>query len=436
MIKSIFLLSLIFLLPAVLVHSLPSIYTNYNQVKVISTITIYKNLEYKIELQKQVSINQTKTSLVNTTTTTVVTTTTIPKITAVYLANYSITGINGTEISVEITGNFTKNFTFISQGNFSINLFEDVINLHYPYILPFLLLNNTYALLNKQSTYVMIYDKSLNYTLNGKNITAYDFFIVYNSSYFASYEILSSGYLANYTTTYNGSTLIMSLVNYYNLVNITLNTNSNPYLSKPYLYLEYLYSGESKTLQANSYVETYYPLIAGNYIGQIVYLLYPQEGNLVEPNTFYGINVNYELYFKPIGDEVLTYLPSNSSTIMWNGRVYTLVNTTSIKLVNGSTVPALLYRNASENVTVYIYFSKSSNILLEELVYNALFHNYTVELKYLGNEYISPNMKYINVTLPKYTTLPYSLINFNEGLVIAIVLTVIISALIILFRQR
>ncbi|QIW25025.1 hypothetical protein EWF20_13395 [Sulfolobus sp. S-194] len=435
MIKSILLLLLILPLPLIIANSLPTVYNNYNHVQVINNITIYKNLEYKIVLEKSVTINETQTSLVNKTTTTTVKPTTVQKVISSYIVNYAVTNITGTTINVAISGNFTKNFTFIQQGNYSINLFTDIINVKYPYILPFLLLNNTYALVTS-STYVMFFAKIQNYTINGENITAYDYFIVYNSSYFQEYEILYNGYLANYSTTYNGSTLIMSLLNYYNEFNITLNSNTNPYLSQPYLYIEYLYSSTSKTLQASNYVETYYPLISGNYVGQIVYLLYPHEGKLVEPETFYGLNVNFELYFKPINDLVITFMPSNGTTITWNERLFSYVNTTPIKLVNGSIVNAMLYRNVSANTTAYLYFSQQSHILLEELIYNSLFHNYTIKLDYLGNQFVSLNQNYINVTYTTYKTLPYSLVNFNEGLIIAIVFTVIVSAIIILFRQR
>ncbi|BFI76231.1 hypothetical protein [Sulfurisphaera ohwakuensis] len=435
MIKSILLLLLILPLPLIITNSLPTIYNNYNHVQVINNITIYKNLEYKIVLEKSITVNETQSSIVNKTTTTTVKPTTIQKVISSYIINYTVTNITGTKINVIISGNFTKNFTFIQQGNYSINLFTDIMNVKYPYILPFLLLNNTYALVTG-STYVMFFAKIQNYTINGKNITAYNYFIVYNSSYFQEYEILYNGYLANYSTTYNGSTLIMSLLNYYNEFNITLNSNTNPYLSQPYLYIEYLYSSASKTLQASNYVEAYYPLISGNYVGQIVYLLYPHEGKLVEPETFYGLNVNFELYFKPINDLVLTFMPSNNTIITWNGRLFNYVNTTPIKLVNGSIVNAMLYRNVSTNTTVYLYFSQQSHILLEELIYSNLLHNYTIKLDYLGNQFVSLNQNYINVTSPTYKTLPYSLVNFNEGLIIAIVFTVIVSAIIILFRQR
>lgn len=436
MIKSILLITLVLLIPLFIAHSIPSIYSNYSKPITISTVQIYKNLSYKIELEKQVTVNVTQTTFTNSTTKTNVVPTSKLVPTKEYVVNYSVLSVNGTELTVQINGNFSKNFTFISKGNFSENIFEDVISLDYPYILPFLLLNNTYALLNQKSVYVISFLKKTNYTINNVNLSANEFYVVYNSSYFGLYETLSNGLLANFTTTYNGSTLVMSLLNYSNEYNITLNSSFNAYLTKPYLYLNCIYNEPASNIQPNSYVETYYTIVAGNYLGQIVYLLYPQQGNIIMPNSFYGVNVNYELYFKPVGDEVLTYLPSNSSVITWNGRTFDYVNITTIKLINGSTTSALLYRNVSTNTTVYLYFSKYSNILLEEEIYSGLIHNYTVRLLYLGNEYVSFNATYPTLTSPKYTTLPYSLVNFNQALIVAIIITVIVSAIIILFRQR
>lgn len=437
MIKSIILISLVLLIPITVIHSLTSIYTNYSKPTVITSLSIYKNLEYQIELKKQVTINETESTLVSNTFTTTVVQKQVLKTYEQYVVNYTITNISQHNVYVKVYGNFSNNFTFIKSGNYSLNILQDVISLNYPYIPPFLLLNNTYALFVKNSPIVMSFIKSLNYSVNGKNITAYRFAIIYNSTYFSIYDILSNGLLANYTTNYNSSTLVMSLIGFSKEYNLTSNSSFSGYLSKPYLYLESIYSSASKSLQPSNYVETYYPFIFANYIGQIVYLLYPQQGSIVEPNSFYGVNVDFELYFKPLGSQVLIYLQSNQSTIKWNGNYFNYVNITPLKLINGSTVDALLYRNTTVNATVYLYFSPTSHILLEELVYdNISLHNYSVKLQFLGNEYYSINQQFPTLTSQKYTTLNYSLVNFKEGLVIAVAVTVVLSAIIILFRRR
>ena len=437
MIKTIILIAILALIPLIVAHSLPSIYSNYNSPIVINSITIYKNLQYKIELQKQVTQNVTVTTTTNTTTTTTVTHTEIPKTVGIYIVNYTVINISNQNIYVEISGNFTKNFTFIRQGNYSINILQDVISLNYPYIPPFLLLNSTYALFVKSTPYVISYIRSANYTILGRNIVAYEFEVGYNSSYFVTYELLSNGLLANFSTWYNGSTVIMSLINYGGEYNITFNSTLDlNYVSKPYLYLEYVYSPVADSLQPQNYVQVYYPFIVGNYVGQIVYLLYPQQGKLLVPNIFYATYVNFELYFMPAKDLVLTYLQTNSSNIVWNDKYFDFVNVTQLQLINGSVANALLYRNVTQNSTIYLYFSQDSHILLEELVYNMTSHQYTIGLEFLGNDYYSPNLTYPNLTSPEYTTLNYSLVNFNEGLIIAIVITVVLSIIIILFRER
>jgi len=439
MIKSIIFVTLLLLAPLMVVHSLPTIYSNYNKPFVINNVTIYKELQYKIELQKQVTQNVTKTVPANTTTTTTTVPTEVTKVVGVYIVNYTVTNISNTTIYVKISGNFTGNFTFIKQGNYSLNVLQKILSLDYPYIPPFLMFNNSYAIFTKSGTYSLVFIKSLNYTINGKNITAYEFLVAYNSSYYAVYDILNNGLLANYTTSYNGSTLIMSLISYAEEYNITLNQPSNSdmeYLSQPYLYLEYLYNPASKSLQPQNYLQVYYPFVIGNYMAQIIYLLYPQQGELLVANTINGINVNFELYLKPANDLVLTYLQTNSSTIKWNGGYFNYINTTEIKLINGSVVNALLYRNATQNATVYLYFSPTSHILLEELIFNPYLNNYSVELQFLGNKYYSINQAYVPLTSPTYTTLAYQLVNFNEGLLIAIIVTVVLSVLIILFRER
>ena len=439
MIKSIIFVTLLLLAPLMVVHSLPTIYSNYSKPFVINNVTIYKELQYKIELQKQVTQNVTKTAPANTTTTTTTVPTKVTKVVGVYIVNYTVTNVSNTTIYVKISGNFTKNFTFIKQGNYSLNVLQKLLSLDYPYLPPFLMFNNTYAVFTKSGTYAFEFLKSLNYTVNGKNVTAYEFLVAYNSSFYAVYDILDNGLLANYTTTYNGSTLIMSLINYSEEYNITLNLPSNldtKHLSQPYLYLEYIYNPASKSLEAQNYLQVYYPFIAGGYLAQIIYLLYPQQGELLVTNTINGIDVNFELYLKPANDLVLTYLQTNSSAIKWNGDYFNYINTTKIKLINGSVVDALLYRNITTNATAYLYFSPTSHILLEELIYSPYLHNYSVKLQFLGNEYYSYNQTYVPLTSPKYTTLDYQLENFNEGLLIAIIVTVVLSVLIILFRER
>jgi len=418
------LLALILLAPIAIISNATTA-EPYQTVQ-IPSLTIYKDLTYHVVAQK--TLNKTK-------------------VTTIFSVNYEVTSIENTTLSVSVSGNFTKNMSYVigGSGNFSVNIFSELFSLHYPFIPPFLEFNNTYGLNTTEGRWDLQYLRPTNVTIMNKNVTASAYIVYFNQTYSQYYVFLKNGLIAN--TSYsseNGSQITMLLVSYSNPVNITFNAPSLKGIGKPYLYIQYINNFETDSLTPEYYLEVYYPYQVGDYLVQINYLLYPQQGSLVVPANLGNIPqpINFVAVFAPYYKEQLTFVNNvGNSTIIWKGVNLTLINTTYIKTINGTDVKAYLYKyyqNSSVpqgSVILYVYFS-SDGTLLQQSVYSVGLKNITVMFSLVSNEYVSLDSQYPTLTKPLYTTLPYEPVNLSTAILITVIISVVISALIVVLRQR
>ncbi|AHC52394.1 hypothetical protein SUSAZ_00775 [Sulfolobus acidocaldarius SUSAZ] len=415
----VFSLALIVLLIPVLVTTGFAINYNSYSTQKISQLTIYSQLQYDL---KQVSGNKTN----------------------LYSVDYNVKGYQGASVNVSVIINklsITKpnNATLpISSGNYTVNLLDELLNLHYPYFLPYLMFNQTYGIYLKDATYVVYFAGNSTFKLMNQNISAYKFYLLSNTSSNASqYVVLPNGILANATFTGANYTYVFTLKNYTDPIVLNINsTDLGDGVSKPYLYVYSIYNQAYQTLTPDAYLEIYYPFQIGDYMAELYYLLYPQSGSALVQNVLLGNNVNFQVYFKPYNQDIITFLPSvGGNQITWSGQKLTLANTTDLKLVNGSVVKAYLYKYSDNFSTVYIYFSMNG-VLLQQMNYSYTYKTYINELSFLGNNYYPLNTTLPTLTKPSYTTLPYQAVDFNTFLIGTIIFTVVLSILIIVFRQK
>ncbi|MDT7876482.1 MAG: hypothetical protein RQ872_07170, partial [Sulfolobaceae archaeon] len=205
----------------------------------------------------------------------------------------------------------------------------------------------------------------------------------------------------------------------------------------PYLYIFYLYNPAAKTLTPQIYIETYYPFEIGNYLAQVQYLLYPASGSkMLQSNYIYGIPTDFSIYFKPYKDELTGFVTNvGNKNITWGGNMFTLLNESTVLTANNTKVEAYLYEFSNNFSTVYLYVLPSG-LVLQEYNFSKTLGTYAEGFRFLANEYVPMNATYPTLTSPTYTSLPFKLVNFNTALMVTIVFTIVISVIILLFRQR
>ncbi|BCU69497.1 hypothetical protein [Stygiolobus caldivivus] len=391
-----------------------------------NTVTIYKNLSYHVVTQT--TLNKTK-------------------LTNYYYLNYEVIGNENSTLTVDLQGNFTTNSSKLigGLGNHTANIFSNLLSLYYPFFPPFLEYNTTYGIETNSGKYAISYIGPSKFLLMGSNVTSQDYVVYFNSTYSQFFKVLSNGLVANTTYTLpNGTSLTITLSSYSEPMNITFNTPSLSGIDRPYLYLEFAYNPNINSLTPQYYVEIYYPFQIGDYLAQVNYLLYPQSGNIVVPANIGNIpvSVNFVLVFKPYYDEQLTFTDNvGNSSIIWDGDNFTFVNTTYVTTVNGTQVETYLYKHfvngtlPQASYTIYTYFSHNGELELEK-VYSVGLGNVTLEYSFVSNEYVSTNATYPPLTKPLYTTLPFKPIDLDTAILVTIIFSVILSAIIILLRQR
>lgn len=354
--------------------------------------------------------------------------------------NYTYVQISNTTLSKN-ESNTTSTFNvskIIGEGNFSVNIFNEILSLHYPYIFTYFLANDTYALILSHGEYVLQYLGTKKVDFNGTNITVLMYNVVFNYTYSQEYEILPNGLIFNTSFTINnGTNVVLTLTNYQNEFSIPFNVTDSPGVGVPYLYIFYLYNPAVKTLTPQIYIETYYPFEIGNYLAQVQYLLYPASGSkMLQSNYIYGIPTDFSIYFKPYKDELTGFVTNvGNKNITWGGNMFTLLNESTVLTANNTKVEAYLYEFSNNFSTVYLYVLPSG-LVLQEYNFSKTLGTYAEGFQFLANEYVPMNATYPTLTSPTYTTLPFKLVNLNTALMVTIVFTIVISVIILLFRQR
>ncbi|MDT7876260.1 MAG: hypothetical protein RQ872_06055, partial [Sulfolobaceae archaeon] len=140
--------------------------------------------------------------------------------------NYTYVQISNTTSSKN-ESNTTSTFNvskIIGEGNFSVNIFNEILSLHYPYIFTYFLANDTYAVILSHGEYVLQYLGTKKVDFNGTNITVLMYNVIFNYTYSQEYEILPNGLIFNTSfTTNNGTNVVLTLTNYQNEFSIPFN---------------------------------------------------------------------------------------------------------------------------------------------------------------------------------------------------------------------
>ncbi|ARM75658.1 hypothetical protein B6F84_06140 [Acidianus manzaensis] len=407
---------------------------NYSSPQAIHQIPYFKTLKYIATVYNQTKVSNTTKIIV--------------------IANYTISYnvVNQSNGNILVNINTTpihspRNFTFnlIKSGNYTVNLEEDMLSLNYPYVFDKYLYNaSIYELAFPKISIEMGYVNQTKVSINGINYTAFEYS---NYSTIVSSEehfyVLSNGLGYSFNTTYTTNTSDTTLTYTVNLhlielsgeENSTLSTISTQFISnaeKPYQYTLYEYSSLSNTLQPVTYIQAYYPIIFSNgYLaGEEIELTF-DSGAPVNQNFGFGLDIgNYTSI-------PLTFTYSNTSQIIWGGKIFHKVNTTTINIY-GTNYMVNEYQNVSSSNIIKLYFSSDNNILVEraEGTINGNIVNITSELIYTQHV-ITPNSTYINYAHRVTTgTLPFSAVAPSESLIITIIITLVIVAIIILLYKR
>jgi hypothetical protein len=359
---------------------------------------------------------------------------------------------------VKVYGNFSNFSKLISlnPGTYLINPITNLLNLKYPYILPQLIYNNTYAITYANNNLIINFINITKYN----NITSYKLEIISpNSTSPKTVVLLENGILGAMSfinvlnnTSYNIS---INLVDFNNKDLIYLNNINNiKIINNSYSYFVYNYSTTAQTLIGQGYLEVGYPFIIGNDIAVVQYRLQYIAGNkLLTPVAMGNTNVNFIITLGNSTSILLSQINNvGENKISWNGLLFKFQNITNISVFNKYYIVYLYLNKTYANITygnesvkvyriTYAYFSKDGTLL--KLLTIGSGGNLTIpiyELLYVGsksNDFVlNPLETFPLVYNYSNTNFPYNIINPTLSLIITIVVTLIIVIIAVILRMR
>ncbi|WP_054845227.1 hypothetical protein [Sulfuracidifex tepidarius] len=407
--------------------------------KVDSSLTLPSSMSYLVKqinatvtgVTKQTS-NSTKS---NTTSSTMAT----KKINATYLVNYSVIKYNSYgNLTVKISGNYTTQNISFYKGNFTINPELDPFTLEYPFVLPNYLANLTYGISSPSSSLVFEFLKQVTVNLNGNQETAYDFKVIDSAGNY-NMTVLSNGviyYLDN-------STFNMSLKSFntftLSLANLIPNLNQSD-INSTYQYSIYEFNPTAATLLPTSEIEVFYPLVFSNGVialNEFELRTLPNE-SVVASRSIDGVSVYNYLSLNELNETFTTFSPQvGNKNITFNGENFMFVNQTKVTTPAG-TFTSYLYKNVSSAGTLiqYLYLGKDGLLLkLKEVSVSTGTPITEGEISFIGNNYIPPSVSFPYHSLSD-TNLPYKPVNSYDSMIIAVIVTLVIVAILLLLHRR
>ncbi|MEM0374059.1 MAG: hypothetical protein QXV69_04360 [Sulfolobaceae archaeon] len=402
----------------------------------IPSIIYYDYLKYKIDIIKTYKNHSTKNS---------------------YYIEYKVINSIDLNLTVNISGNYTefKNITIINNGTYSLNIITNLFTFKYPYILPYLIFNNTYAIYYKNSYIIVSFQNYTKYLNN----TIYILRIITQNGSSYNVSVLENGIISeinfkkdisNYT--YNIDIKLLNLSNP-KTIGLPITFNSN-LLQYSYLYTVYNYSSIASNILPQGYIEFVYPyILPGNYIVSAQFRLQYIAGNrLLTPISIQGTQVNFIISIGKPNEIFIPIILNLNNTISWYGYLLKKINQTQVNVL-ANTYNAYLYLNStnftitSGNSTifgkrlVYAYFNSNGTLLKFRIV--AFSTNITataLELDFIGSKYndyyLNPTLIFPNVASYSNTNLPFNVISPNISLVITIIVTLIIVIIAVILRRK
>ncbi|ABP96215.1 hypothetical protein HA72_2075 [Metallosphaera sedula] len=350
--------------------------------------------------------------------------------------NYQVTSLNGTWVKVNVNSNYTpvKNVTFIQPGSYVVNYALDPLNLSYPYIYPGFLSNSTsYAIESNVSTVILSFVTSTSNNVTGQTVYRYSELSPVTSSLL----VLPSGLVQTINRTVSGLDFVMNLTGY-QLSNALQPTN---FTSRPgYVYVNMTYSNFSATYQPSGYVEYVYPaLLPGNLLLMVQYNI--NELNAFPLGGYTSVNgqlVNFIIQVGTPTTLVTNFISNANGTLTWNSLKLSYVGNVT-KTVQGTTFNLEEYtskvtRGNITFATATIYALKN---MVVEVNYNQTFPSFSsYKLEFINGSYINPSLHFPYLTGYQNTTLPYKPVNPSESFTIAVVVTLIVIAILVILHRR
>ncbi|AWS00638.1 hypothetical protein DFR87_08110 [Metallosphaera hakonensis JCM 8857 = DSM 7519] len=350
--------------------------------------------------------------------------------------NYNVIDLNGTWVKVNVNSNYTEinNISFIRPGNFTVNYALSPLNLSYPYLYPgFMSSSISYAIKSNVSTVILGYlNTSTNSSVNGNTYLYNEY-----SPVVAKISVFDFGVVQDIVRNVSGLEFNMRLVNYENS-SVLQATN---FTDRPgYLYVNLTYSNYSGTYVPSGYVEYVYPaLLPGNILLMLQYNMQEIEGAPMGGFTsINGQEVNFIINVGTPFSLTTNFLIQNSTGIYWNSIPLNFVGNI-VKVVQGTpyNLSEYIYKNVRGNVTfsrLAIYASK--NLIVEQEYNQTSPSPSSYKLELMNGSYIDPNIHYPYLTGYQNTTLPFKAINPSESFTIAVVVTLVVVAILVILHKR
>ncbi|MEL9969342.1 MAG: hypothetical protein QW253_00580 [Metallosphaera sp.] len=350
------------------------------------------------------------------------------------IINYNVRSINGTWVNVLVTSNYTKvnNISFISSGNFTINYALSPLNLDYPYLFPGFLSNSTsYAIKSNSTTLILSF-------VNMTNVSGVSTFIYKELSPTSlTLAILPNGVVSSLNQTSSGLTFNMNLLSYQNSSYLkSMNFTNRP----GYLYVNLTFSRFSMTYQPSGYLEYVYPsLLPGNILLMSVYNIQFYQGAKVGGYDIINSQpVNFIINVGSPNELVTNFVSIKNNTAYWNSSTFQFVGNVT-KNIQGTTYNLQEYSNnlVRNNVTVsktILYVEK--NMIVEEDYNQTIPNVLSYKLELINSSYINPDTSFPDLTGYFNSTLPFKAINPSGSFTIAVIVTLVVVAILVILHRR
>ncbi|BCS91770.1 hypothetical protein [Metallosphaera javensis (ex Sakai et al. 2022)] len=350
--------------------------------------------------------------------------------------NYEVVNLNGTWVKVNVSSNYTavKNVTFVEPGSYTVNYAMSPLNMSYPYLYPGYMSNSTsYAIESNVSTVILSFISSSKNNVTGQ--VTYQYSEILPESF--TFSVMPSGVIQSINRTVSGLEFVMNLTNY-QLSNELQPTN---FTSRPgYVYVNMTYSNFSATYQPSGYVEYVYPaLLPGNILLMLQYNI--NELNAFPLGGFTSLNDRPVNFVIQVGTPITlntNFINNVNGSLTWNSLKLSYVGNVT-KTVQGTTYNLEEYtskvtRGNITFATATVYALKN---MVVEVNYNQTFPSFSsYKLEFINGSYINPSLHFPYLTGYQNTTLPYEAINPSESFTIAVVVTLIVIAILVILHRR
>ncbi|MEM4080172.1 MAG: hypothetical protein QXY37_02485, partial [Metallosphaera sp.] len=249
--------------------------------------------------------------------------------------------------------------------------------------------------------------------------------------------ILPNGVVSSLNQTSSGLTFNMNLLSYQNSSYLkSMNFTNRP----GYLYVNLTFSRFSMTYQPSGYLEYVYPsLLPGNILLMSVYNIQFYQGAKVGGYDIINSQpVNFIINVGSPNELVTNFVSIKNNTAYWNSSTFQFVGNVT-KNIQGTTYNLQEYSNnlVRNNVTVsktILYVEK--NMIVEEDYNQTIPNVLSYKLELINSSYINPDTSFPDLTGYFNSTLPFKAINPSGSFTIAVIVTLVLVAILVILHRR